>query len=43
MTDPQAAIIAQGAFARLRDMQKVLQVGGLEAEIINPPGSNANT
>jgi len=39
-SDP--VFLAQGPFARLRDAQKLLARRSIAAEIVQPPGANAN-
>lgn len=36
------AFIAQGRFDRLREMQLLLARTDIQAEIVKPPGANAN-
>jgi hypothetical protein len=39
---PEPLILAQGGVARLQEIQRVLASGGIEAQILNPPGNDAN-
>lgn len=41
--EPQGPlVIGQGAFARLRELQGLLRAAGIEAQVVGPPGENAN-
>ncbi len=40
---PDIAVIATGAFQRLRDLQLTLSSGGFEAEIVKPPEAEASS
>ncbi len=35
-------VVSQGAFPRLREMQGLLSSRGIPAEIVAPPGADAN-
>ncbi len=39
---PNTAVLAVGDLRRLTEMRSALQTGGLAAEILKPPGANAN-
>jgi len=42
MEPEEPVVIYQGAFARLREIQGLLSSSGIAAEIVQPPGTNAN-
>ena len=38
----EPVFVTQGAFARLSELRKLLADSGIPAEIVKPPGANAN-
>jgi hypothetical protein len=36
------SVVAVGPFARMRELQRLLASSGCRAEIVSPPGANAN-
>ena len=41
--DPDIAVVAQGALPRLKEMRRVLERGGMSAQIVAPPDAKLNT
>ena len=39
---PEIAILAEGGMARLKELLRVLERGGFDAQIIAPPEAKAN-
>ena len=39
----EPVFVAQGAFGRMRELQKLLSRHSIDAEIIEPPGAKPNT
>ncbi|MEZ5977306.1 MAG: hypothetical protein R3F34_03710 [Planctomycetota bacterium] len=42
MNGDDLIFVAQGGFQRLREMRRTLAATGIPAEIVQPPGQNAN-
>lgn len=43
MEAPEPAFVAQGPLSRMRELQAILASDAIDAEIVAPPGSKANS